>query len=35
MNPAVCLASALAFDLGGRKVAARFLIKWLEHRKDE
>ena len=26
MNPAVCVASALAFDLSGRKVAARFLI---------
>jgi hypothetical protein len=27
---AVCLALALAFGLGGRDVAARFLTKWLE-----
>jgi Conserved TM helix len=32
---AVCLALALAFGLGGRDVAARYLQKWLEQRKDE
>ena len=26
----VCLALAIAFGLGGREVAARFLEKWLE-----
>jgi Conserved TM helix len=31
---AVCLASALAFGLGGRDVAGRYLEKWLEQRKD-
>jgi hypothetical protein len=30
---AVCLALALAFGLGGRDVAARYLDKWLEERK--
>ncbi|MDH3445302.1 MAG: hypothetical protein OEN50_15360 [Deltaproteobacteria bacterium] len=32
---AICLASALAFGLGGRDVAGRFLAKWLEQRKNE
>ena len=32
---AVCLALALAFGLGGREVAARYLNKWLEQRKEE
>jgi Conserved TM helix len=32
---AVCLALALAFGLGGRDVAARYLQRWLEQRKDE
>jgi hypothetical protein len=31
---AVCLAAALAFGLGGRDVAGRYLEKWLEQRKD-
>jgi hypothetical protein len=31
---AVCLAAALAFGLGGRDVAGRYLQKWLEQRKD-
>jgi hypothetical protein len=30
---AVCLALALAFGLGGRDVASRFLEKWLEQKK--
>ncbi|MBI4523740.1 MAG: hypothetical protein HY695_08020, partial [Deltaproteobacteria bacterium] len=29
----VCLALALAFGLGGRDVAARYLEKWLEEKK--
>ena len=32
---AICLASALAFGLGGREVAARFLARWLEQKKNE
>lgn len=32
---AVCLALALAFGLGGRDVAGRFLQKWLEQKRDE
>ncbi len=32
---AVCLALALAFGLGGRDVAARYLEKWLEQKKGE
>jgi hypothetical protein len=32
---AVCLALALAFGLGGREVAGRYLEKWLEPKKDE
>jgi hypothetical protein len=32
---AVCLALALAFGLGGRDVAGRYLEKWLEERKIE
>jgi len=32
---AVCLALALAFGLGGREVAGRFLAKWLEQKKNE
>ncbi|MBI2183308.1 MAG: hypothetical protein HYU31_21200 [Deltaproteobacteria bacterium] len=32
---AVCLALALAFGIGGRDVAARFLAKWLEQKKNE
>ncbi len=32
---AICLASALAFGLGGRDVAARFLARWLEQKKNE
>jgi hypothetical protein len=31
---AVCLAMALAFGLGGRDVAARFLERWLEQKKN-
>jgi hypothetical protein len=31
---ALCLALALAFGLGGRYVAARFLEKWLEEKKN-
>jgi hypothetical protein len=31
---AVCLALALAFGLGGRDVAARYLEKWLEQRRE-
>jgi hypothetical protein len=32
---AVCLALALAFGLGGRDVAGRYLEKWLEKKKDD
>jgi hypothetical protein len=32
---AVCLALALAFGLGGRDVAARFLEKWLEQKNNQ
>ncbi len=32
---AVCLALALAFGLGGREVAARYLEKWLEEERKE
>jgi hypothetical protein len=32
---AVCLALALAFGLGGREVAGRYLEKWLEKKKDD
>lgn len=32
---ALCLALALAFGLGGREVAGRFLEKWLEQKKSE
>jgi len=32
---AACLALALAFGLGGRDVAGRFLEKWLEQKKSE
>lgn len=32
---AVCLALALAFGLGGREAAARYLEKWLEQKKTE
>ena len=32
---AVCLALALAFGLGGRDVAGRYLEKWLEPKKNE
>jgi hypothetical protein len=32
---AVCLALALAFGLGGRDVAARYLERWLEQKKIE
>lgn len=32
---AVCLALALAFGLGGREVAARYLEKWLVPKKNE
>jgi hypothetical protein len=32
---ALCLALALAFGLGGREVAGRFLEKWLEQRKSD
>lgn len=32
---AVCLALSLAFGLGGREVAGRFLEKWLEQKKSE
>jgi hypothetical protein len=31
----LCLALALAFGLGGRDVAARYLERWLEQKKDE
>jgi hypothetical protein len=31
---AVCLALALAFGLGGRDVAGRYLEKWLEQKKN-
>jgi hypothetical protein len=31
---AVCLALALAFGLGGRDVAGRYLEKWLEQRRE-
>jgi hypothetical protein len=31
----VCLALALAFGLGGREVAGRYLEKWLEKKKDD
>ena len=32
---AACLALALAFGLGGRDVAGRFLERWLEQKKSE
>jgi hypothetical protein len=32
---ALCLALALAFGLGGREVAGRFLEKWLEQRRND
>jgi hypothetical protein len=32
---AVCLALSLAFGLGGRDVAGRYLEKWLEQKKNE
>jgi hypothetical protein len=32
---AVCLALALAFGLGGRDVAGRYLERWLEPKKNE
>ncbi len=32
---AVCLSLALAFGLGGRDVAGRYLEKWLEQKKNE
>lgn len=32
---AACLALALAFGLGGREVAGRFLEKWLEQKKTD
>lgn len=32
---AVCLALALAFGLGGRDLAGRYLQKWLEQKKSE
>lgn len=32
---ALCLALALAFGLGGREVAGRYLQKWLEPKKSE
>ncbi len=32
---AVCLALALAFGLGGREVAARYLEKWLDQKKND
>ena len=32
---AVCLALALAFGLGGREVAARYLEKWLDQKKRD
>ena len=32
---ALCLALALAFGLGGRDVAGRYLEKWLERKKSE
>jgi hypothetical protein len=32
---AVCLALALAFGLGGKDVAARYLTRWLEKEKTE
>jgi hypothetical protein len=31
---AVCLALALAFGLGGRDVAGRYLEKWLERKEN-
>ena len=30
----VCLALAIAFGLGGREVAARYLERWLENKKE-
>lgn len=32
---AICLALALAFGLGGREVAARYLQKWFEERQGD
>ena len=32
---AVCLALALAFGLGGREVAARYLEKWLDQKRND
>lgn len=32
---AVCLALALAFGIGGRDVAARYLEKWLEQKRND
>jgi hypothetical protein len=32
---AVCLALALAFGLGGREVAGRYLEKWLEQKDND
>lgn len=32
---ALCLALALAFGIGGRDVAARYLEKWLERKRDD
>ena len=32
---AVCLALALAFGLGGRDVAGRYLEKWLEQKNND
>jgi Mechanosensitive ion channel, conserved TM helix len=32
---AICLALALAFGLGGREVAGRYLERWLEPKKNE
>jgi hypothetical protein len=32
---AVCLALALAFGLGGREVAGRYLEKWLDQKKND
>jgi hypothetical protein len=32
---AICLALALAFGLGGRDVAGRYLERWLEQKKNE
>jgi uncharacterized protein (DUF983 family) len=31
---AICLALALAFGLGGREVAGRYLEKWLEEKRN-